>query len=40
MILVGYADFLADPLGPPTLPLLVIIAFIMRHIFGAVWARP
>ena len=33
MILVGYADFLADPLGPPNLPLLIIIAIIMRHIF-------
>ena len=33
MTLVGYADFLADPLGPPTLPLLFIFIFIMRHIF-------
>ena len=33
MVLVGYADFLTDPLGPPTLTLLVIIVFIMWHIF-------
>ena len=40
MVLVGYLGFLADPLGPPTLPLLVIITFIMRRIFGAAWDRP
>ena len=33
MILVRYPYFLADPLRPPTLPLLVVIAFFVQYIF-------
>ena len=33
MLLVRYPYFLADPLGPPTRPLFVVIAFFMRYIF-------
>ena len=40
MLLVGYNNFFADPLGPPTLLFLVVIAFFMRYIFGNAWARP
>ena len=33
MLLVWYTYFLADPLGTPTLPLLVVISFFMRYVF-------
>ena len=33
MLLVRYPYFLAYPLGTPTLPLLVVIAFFMQYIF-------
>ena len=33
MILVCCSYFLADPLGSPTLPLLVVIEFVMQYVF-------
>ena len=40
MLLVCNAYLLVDPFGSPTLPLLVVVEFCMRYIFGDVWARP
>ena len=40
MLLVGSANLLTDPLRSPTLPLLVVIAFCMRYVFGDAQARP
>ena len=33
ILLVWYTYFLADPLRPPTFPLLVVIPFFMRYVF-------
>ena len=40
VLFVWYTYFLADPLGPPTLPLLVVLAFSCSTFFGDAWDRP
>ena len=39
MLLVGDADIFTDPLGSPTLPLLVVVEFLCGKFFGDAWAR-